>query len=840
MNVENDDVYYPENVGVLETGANYVNDLKKYIKTFDENSETDITEELMDKYPYFDREHAEKWQGYLKNGAEVYAWYEKVKKKVVDWVASVEMPLRFDDSQYEMGESEEYIPTDSPLVIQDFKKVVSYSNSPKDKLAIKEKLAIDSNSERPSETMAKLKKAFINKDWAKVFNFDWRDLLPDRFRGKELAVDDENENVKAVILSEYTGVRKDGKFTGTIEVYPKKKTLVLLQKYKNYKGIKIDFSASENLKKAEVKFTAPLMIKTKDGTLLLGYADSFPVYFEAEVDDITKPLKLDCKIQLNVCRDYMCGEKKLNLATEVPVTDNVYETTFAAHVALVRGNVPQNKNIKNFDFSELEFDEKNALLSLRAKSSRASQFKIFIYGDEANNFSRPKLQIDGDTVTASFELKNKSFNPLGKTIKMWVGDSGINQCIVEKTVVAGSDVMAETDNAVGLVLMVVVCGLTLFIMPGALPITAAKMMKLSEFGGIKNIKYEFGYTALGVLGSFGAAILLLSLLKLGGYSFEWGEHLENPYFLTVIIWIEIFMLLSFWKLFDLTSLKQKYKKTAAVLSGFLMAILAFIYTPPYMENIVATVNRQPWMMPFVLALLGICAATPYFIVFRYKKVSSCFADPEKWHVMFKNAAVIILVVDIILTVSILGRVLNYGVKAAWLGYFGLVWLVLYIYKIFKQEIRKSCGREKSNTYVNRAKICVIVLVGTVALYAVFRNGQLSNERFAQKEISATMNNIENEVRLKNKVLVKIDSDWCVVCMYNDVMVFDDTDIKERMQKNQVREYNIKANSNLAKELQKTFMKKSLPLYILFSPEYPNGIALSDKVNINDFKNLIEM
>ncbi len=840
LNAENDDVYYPENVGVLETSANYVNDLKKYIKTFDENSEADITEELMDKYPYFDEEHAKKWQEYLKNGAEVYAWYEKAKKKVVDWVASVETPLRFDDSQYEMGENEEYIPADNPLVIHDFKKVVSYSNSPKDRLAVKEKLAIDSNSERPSEAMAKLKKAFVNKDWAAVFNFDWRDLLPERFNGKKLATDSKNENVKAVILSEYTGVGKDGKFAGTIEIKPKEKTLVLLQKYKNYEGIKVDFSASENLKKAEVKFTAPLMVKTKDDSLLLGYANSFPVYFEAEVNDVTKPLKLDCKIQLNVCRDYMCSEENLKLVTEIPVTENIYETTFSAHVALVRGNVPQDKNIRNFDFSELEFDEKNDILTLRAKSSRASQFEIFIYGDKADNFSQPKLQIDGNVVTASFVLKNKSFNPLGKTLKMWVGDSGVNQCIVEKTVVAGDGIMPKTDNMFGLVLMVVVCGLALFIMPGALPITIAKMMKLSEFGGAKSVKYEFGYAALGVLTFFGAVIVSLSILNLSGYSFVWGAHLENPYFLTAIIWVEIFMLLGFWKLFDLTLLLHKYKKTAAVLSGLLTAILALVYTPPYMEDIVVILNQKPWMMPFTLALLGVCAALPYFMVLKYKKLASYFADPDKWQAMFKNAAVAVLIINIFLTVSILGRVLNCGIKFAWLGYFCVVWLILYTYKIFKQEIRKSYSAKISVVLVKRAKLVVAVLISLVALYTILKTGKLSNEIFAQKEISATMLNIENEVRLTNKVLVKIDSDWCLVCMYNDLMVFDDTDTKERMQKNQVREYDIEPNSTLAKKLQKTFMKNSLPLYILFSPKYPNGIALSDKIDINDFKNLIEM
>ncbi len=840
LDIENDDIYYPENIGVLETGANYINDLKKYVKEFNENQEADITAEIMEKYPYFDEEHAKKWQEYLKNGAKAYAWYEDVKKRVVDWVTSIEVPLRFDDSQYEMGESEEYIETDKPLIIQDFKKVVAYSNSPQDQLAIREKLAIDNNAERPSEIIAKLKKAFINKDWAVIFNFNWHDLLPERFNGKVLATDSKNKNVKAAILSEYTGVGKDGKFTGVIEIMPKENTFALLQKYQNYEGIKVDFSGSENVADVNVKFMAPLTFSDANDCLVAGYVGRFPVYFEGKVKDLNLPVKLDVKAVLNLCQNNSCNKENLHIETILPIEDEVGETIFAAYVNMARGNVPQDKNIKNFDFGEALFNQDDNVLSITAKSEKTSDFKIFIWGEEAANFKAPNLRIDGNKITASFKLKNKDFDPLGKKVTFWVGDSGINQCITEKNIIAGGGEVLYVGNVGNLLLMVVLCGLSLCIMPGALPVTAGKMMNLSEFGGTKNIKYDFGFTAWGILAFFAVVILILSFLKLNGYNFEWGNQYNNPYYLSAIIWGEFFILLQLWNLFDVRPLLQKYKKLTAVCGGVLLAILALFYTPPYMENIIYELNQRPWLMPVALALLGVCAALPYAAVAKYEKIGSWFADPDKWHGMFKNTAVAVLIVNIILAVVILGRVLNCGVKTTWFGYLVTVWVVLVAYKIFKQEIRKSCSSERSFRIIKKAKIFVAVLVGFVVFYTFAASYKLSNSVSSPEKMSATMLNIENEVRLKNKVLVKIDSDWCVVCIYNDLMVFDDDDVRGKMQKSQVREYNIAEDSPLAKELQKIFMKKSLPLYILFSPKYPNGIALSDKVNRNEFKNLIEM
>ena len=111
---------------ILSMGASYLYDVKEYNELLEgDELNKDFSADICSKYPQYDENTAKQWQDYVKKGVKAYRFYEKIKQKVIDWVMNREMPLVVADDQYEMGESEEYIETDKPLIIEDFKKVVA-------------------------------------------------------------------------------------------------------------------------------------------------------------------------------------------------------------------------------------------------------------------------------------------------------------------------------------------------------------------------------------------------------------------------------------------------------------------------------------------------------------------------------------------------------------------------------------------------------------------------------------------------------------------------------------------------------------------------------------------
>ena len=167
---EDNDVVYNSNketiAALVNMAANYWQDVKEYDELLEGDAiNKDIGADIMAKYPDYSESSAQDWQKYVKKGIKGYRFYKDMKQKLVDWIMNQEPPLVVDDDQYEMGGDEVYIESDKPIIIKDFKKVVAYSDVPKDQLAAREKLARDYNTERPSEIIAKYKKALLEKDW---------------------------------------------------------------------------------------------------------------------------------------------------------------------------------------------------------------------------------------------------------------------------------------------------------------------------------------------------------------------------------------------------------------------------------------------------------------------------------------------------------------------------------------------------------------------------------------------------------------------------------------------------------------------------------------------------
>ena len=852
---------FPELIGA---GARYIEDVKEYNSLLEgKNIEKDITADIAAKYPEYTPEMVEYWQTYVKKGIKTYREFEKIKKRIVSWFMKQEMPLVVADGQYEMGESETYIESDKPVVIQDFKKVVAYSNQPRDRLAAQEKYAKDHGYARPSELIARSKKAFLEKDWSALLGFDWRQKLQELYERPDSKADYKQNLLKSVILSKFNGIGPDGKIIATVEIEPVAGQFVLLGDYKDYKGLNVDFGSSENLEDIKIHFVMPQQLRAEDNTGIIGYTSRFPVYFKAKAKDAKLPVRLRPVISANVCAGDVCNHAELKPELDLEVKEEVKETTFSTYISMVSQNIPRLANKKQFEFKKLVFeeddDDKNGVLRLEVENENAVYFKVFIFGEAAKYFETPQMRIDNDKIVARFRRVNPQFNPIGKEINLWVSTSGTAQYLHKMKVEEVSFLDTEESKvSLGILGMAFLGGLLLNLMPCVFPVLSLKLLAFTKFGGLNrvNIRRNFTYNSLGILTSFVIIAGILSGLKMSGQALGWGMQFQNIYFLVAVIWIVGLFLAHILGLVNLRAplfagrILDKTPKGGRLfefLSGVFLVLLSTPCMAPYLGTAfgVALAGSVSDVIGVVL-VTGLGLAVPYLLFAACPDIAVYMPKPGKWLGWINFLLVVLLMITLGWLINLLSAQTAENEFWLWGGYLSAMFMILFLRNSTLAEYEKECSSKRFQAIKRRFNIvCAIILAGLV-VFSVVNVRKIATEH---REILENMfsevpedKDIKSFLRSGQKVLLKVGADWCLTCKYNEAFVFDVEYIKDTLESNNVTvmELDWTRSNQKVLDLMQKYGRRGLPFYVLFSARYPNGIVLPEMLNAADFQMLIEM
>ena len=845
---------------ILSMGASYLYDVKEYNELLEgDELNKDFSADICSKYPQYDENTAKQWQDYVKKGVKAYRFYEKIKQKVIDWVMNREMPLVVADDQYEMGESEEYIETDKPLIIEDFKKVVAYSNQERDQLAAKEKRAKDHGWTRPSEVIARTKKAFLERDWKELFGFDFDRLIKEIYQKPDVRAGS-FDTAAAVILPQFEGVSENEKIAGVIVIEPKEEGFVLLNDYENYKGLNVDFDRSENLAEVQMGFVMPQRI-IAGRKEVLGYSGKFAIYFEGEPQDYHKPVVLQPKVTADICREDVCRKMVLRPSLTLQPKEENEKTFFATYVETVAHNIPQPRNAENFEFVRLVLDkgreQKPDVLRLEIKNNDPAHFKVSIVGKEAKYFAAPRVGIDGDNITVRFEILDKSFDPKDKEVTFLVSTGTVNQYRHKMKVGENEwlDTGAEKITA-GILLLSVVGGLLLNLTPAVLAMLLIKMMAFAKFGGgdKKRVRRCFLGNVMGIAIVFLVAAVGLSGLKAAGYPLYWGMQFQNIYVLVALIWGIMLLLMQVVGIIDwrprifaarVLRTASRHEKMFEVLCGAAAAVVSVWFSGMILPDVFGLVFNQNEALPAaVVVAAGAGMALPYLIVAAFPKVFFRLLGGKKSFEKLRAAVMVAL------TAALIWLVLLQASQSAakeiwhWLMYLSAAFVLLYFRKAVKTEIDKLT--DVSIIKILHRRINIIfgcILVFFVALSMWDAGVTTAARRAMVGKIVPTVferEYIDEILSEGGKVLVKIDADWCLLCRYNNAFVFDTGYAEDVFSQNKIAVLEIDGrgyDKNIF-ELMQSFGRGSLPFYVLFSSEFPEGMVLPKVFNARDFEELV--
>ncbi|MDS0114844.1 protein-disulfide reductase, partial [Enterobacter hormaechei subsp. steigerwaltii] len=166
----------------------------------------------------------------------------------------------------------------------------------------------------------------------------------------------------------------------------------------------------------------------------------------------------------------------------------------------------------------------------------------------------PALTVRGDSLVATVPVTDSwgeaAPNLSGKTLSLVLADSGQAQ---ESSLSIQPGNAAPTLSLGWVLLMALAGGLILNVMPCVLPVLAMKLGTLmqTERQARGQVRRQFLASVAGIVISFLALALMMTVLRLGNQALGWGIQFQNPWFIGAMALVMVLFSASLLGLFEI-------------------------------------------------------------------------------------------------------------------------------------------------------------------------------------------------------------------------------------------------------------------------------------------------
>ncbi len=346
-------------------------------------------------------------------------------------------------------------------------------------------------------------------------------------------------------------------------------------------------------------------------------------------------------------------------------------------------------------------------------------------------------------------------------------------------------------------LLAFIGGLLLNLMPCVLPVLSIKVLHLTaqqQASWQTRLLMGLSYAG-GVIFSFWLLVGSLWFLRLKGEAVGWGFQLQSPgfvFFLSLFLFAFALNLLGVFEIgLSLTRLsfvgrssakEQNVKQNHNVhpwtsfFSGCLATIVATPCTAPFMGSAVGYALVQPsFSIAFLIfTSLGVGMAIPFVLLSAFPILLRFVPQPGPWMEDLKKLLGFLLLGTVIWLLWLLARLANLDYLIQVLVSALVLALAAWIYGRWGQVAVSSSIRTR---LVARGISCVLLLTAISPLFWQRQTKTLSSE-IAWETYSPER--AEALHRAGRTVLINFTADWCLSCKVNELLVFDDQEVQERI------------------------------------------------------------
>lgn len=332
------------------------------------------------------------------------------------------------------------------------------------------------------------------------------------------------------------------------------------------------------------------------------------------------------------------------LLTDYPfsVAPSSRDAGFAHDYAQAMGRIPLAQGLTD----TLQADTRPGELIVTAQRSAGwTDPALFLDSVGEVDFGKPHIRVDGDTMRATVPVHDSwgegAPDLRGQPLTLVLADNEVAQ---ESELTPGN-----APAAVGgglplwqVVLMALAGGLILNLMPCVLPVLAMKLgsVLLVEDKSRRQVRRQFLASVVGILASFMALALLMTILRLSNQALGWGIQFQNPWFIGVMMLVMLAFSASLFGLFTFRLPASLTTKLAThggnglaghFWQGAFATLLATPCSAPFLGTAVAVALTAslPTLWGLFLAL-GVGMSLPWLLVAMRPGLAQRLPRPGRW------------------------------------------------------------------------------------------------------------------------------------------------------------------------------------------------------------------
>ena len=549
----------------------------------------------------------------------------------------------------------------------------------------------------------------------------------------------------------------------------------------------IDLSGSANVSAGQLRWPVPHRFELF-GLQTFGYAEHVVLPLDVTVENAGRPVHLKLGLRYLVC-EVICIPLEAALALDLPSGPAVP----SAHAPLINKFttlVPAGTDRLGWRVSPPFIDQGgNLVLDLASALEPLQSPDAIIEGSRTHAFNKPQVTVASDGRSARLTLKADQVadGPAldQQDLTFTIFDGARSAEIAARPLLSSAQAPLQSPSSDLLMVLGVALlgGLILNIMPCVLPVLILKLTGVLEMSvhRSRRLRFSFLATAGGIMASFLALAVALSLLKLSGASVGWGIQFQQPFFLAAMVLVCLLFAANLFGLFAIpmpafageASLAADRRAGGDYAKAFLSGVLATLLATPCSAPFVGTavgfaLARGPGEIGLIFAALGLGLALPYLAVAAAPGAVRLLPRPGLWMVWLKR----------FLGASLVGTALwLFSVIAGQLGWVGLE--------------NDGAGRG-SWVRFEEARIGEIVASGRL-------------------------------------VFVDVTADWCLTCQANKKLVLDREPIASLLHGPTMvamRADWTNPDPTVSNFLAR-FGRYGIPFDVVFGPKSPDGIVLPE-------------
>jgi thiol:disulfide interchange protein len=369
---------------------------------------------------------------------------------------------------------------------------------------------------------------------------------------------------------------------------------------------------------------------------------------------------------------------------------------------------------------------------------------------------------------------------------------------------------ADGLTLAGALVLAFLGGLILNLMPCVLPILSMKALALAHSAGNSGILRRDGvFYFAGVFATFIVLSGSLLLLKAGGAALGWGYQLQSPLFVFVLALLMTAIGLNLLGVFELPlsltgvgeDLTRAKGGQGAFFTGALAVLVATPCTAPFMGTALGFALTQSAVSTMIVFMaLGAGFALPFSALAFTPALVRLIPKPGIWMVRFKELLAFPMFAATIWLIWVLNQQVGpAGLTAALSTGVGLVF-VIWLLALSGPRLRWVIGPVGLASLIALSVNIRTIAPDTEGNWAPWSAAAVADARHSGKP-----------------VLVDFSAAWCVTCLVNERVAFDDAAVTAGLKRDGVVTLKgdwTNRSAAIAEEL-KRYGRSGVPLYLLY-------------------------